>query len=465
MSIICQRFLANISYFYSLEIPNQLLTKNRGGGTLPLSMSYTLETEKGKAIFTITIQKEEVESGMKHAAEHMSQDTNIPGFRPGKAPYDVVKKRVGEMALLEHAAEELIRDAFVKAMLEEDLDTVGQPFFNAEKMAPGNDLVFTVEISLAPQIKKLADLQKVSVKAQDTAPDADSLERAKKDLALMQTKEIRAEKSDALKKGDKVIVSLTMKKDNVVLEGGEGADHGIYTNEPYYIEGFIDKILGSKEGESKAFTLPFPKDHYQKHLAGADIDFEVEIKEIYHLESPAIDDDFAKKIGLKDLKDLEEKLSENLKAENEREEIIRQEKEVLDALIKGSTFDDIPDILVNQEVNRMIAELEQSLTSRGQKMDEYLAAIKKTLAELKIDFTPTALKRIQAAIIIKAVAKQEDIHADKTEVDAAIDAAGERYKENEEAKKQIYSPQYRDYIEQQMTNKKVVDHLIAKAVK
>lgn len=428
-------------------------------------MKYEIKEEKNKAILTITIPAADVEAGMHHAAEHMSQDSSIPGFRPGKAPYEVVKQRVGEMALLEHAAEELIRAAFVDAMLKEDLETVGQPFFNAEKMAPGNDLIFTVEIALLPKVKKLADLSSLSVEKKETKPTEEAIERAKKDLAMMQTKEVRKESGNTLEKGDKVVVDLTMKKDGVVLEGGEGQSHGIYTAEPYYIDGFIEKIIGKKEGETAEFTLPFPKDHFQKHLAGADVDFEVAIKEIFSLDAPKIDDAFAKKIGLKDAKELEAKLQENLQAENESEERKRLEQATIEAVISKSDIEEIPDILINQEVNRMIGELEQQVTSQGQKFDDYLQQIGKGIAELKLDFTPTALKRVQASIIIKEIAKQENLSADEKTIDSELEKVSDYYSDNKEAQEQISSPQYRDYVAQQLTNRNVIEYLIKEIVK
>lgn len=426
-------------------------------------MAYTLKTEKNKATFTLTIDLETVERGMKQAAEHLAKDSKIPGFRPGKAPYDVVKQRFGEMALLEAAAEDLIRAEFMNAMIAEDLEVVGQPYFNAEKLAPGNPIIVTAEVALAPKVKKLADWKRLSVKAESTEPKKETIERAKKDLAMMQTKEVRAKSGTKLKKGDKAVVDLTMKKDGVVLEGGEGQSHGIYTNEPHYIEGFVEKIVGSIEGEEKKFTLSFPEDHYQKHLAGKDIDFEVTVKEIFHLEMPELDDDFAKKLGLKDAADLEEKLKANLIMEAETEERKRQEQEVIEAIIKKSAFEEVPDLLVNQEIERMIQELEQQVKGQGRELDEYLKSIGKSLAELKMDFTPNALKRIQASMVLKAISDEEKVEVDDKDIDAELDRQAEMY--GEEAKKMIYSPEYRARIEAQMKQKAIIDLLLDTIVK
>ena len=422
-------------------------------------MAYKIDKKDNKITLTVTVPKEDVQAAMKEAAQFVSEDTSIPGFRPGKADYETVKRRVGDMKLLEAALEGLIRDHFVKAMLDADLETVGQPHFNVEKMAPENELVFTAEVALYPKVTKLADYKKLSVEKSDTNVSQESIDQAKKDLTMMQTKEIRAEKGYALKKGDKVVLSLGMKKDGVVVEGGESQNHGIYTGEGHYVKGFVDQVLGLKEGDKKTFTLPFPEDHYQKHLAGADVDFDVELKEIFTLEAPEINDEFAKSLGVKDAKALEDKLRENIGAENEREERLRQDKAVLDLVAEKSTFEKIPDLLVNQEIEKMIHELRHQVSQQGANFEDYLKSVGKNLGELKLDFTPNALQRLKVAIILKEVAEKENIAADEKEIDAELDKIAEQYKDNEEARKRIFDPQYREYVSHQMRNRKTIDFL------
>jgi len=427
-------------------------------------MSYIIETKDNKVTFTITVPAEAVTKAMKHAARHLAEHTDIPGFRPGKADYETIKQRLGEMQVLEAATEDLIRSAFTEAMLAEDLDTVGQPFFDMIKLAPENEMIFTAVVSLMPKIKKLADYDNLKVEKNDVEPSKEMIQRAGKDLTQMQTKEIRAAKKTVLKKGHKAVVNLTMKKDGVVLEGGEGRDHGIYTGEDYFIPGFIDEILGMKEDDKRNFTLKFPTENFQKHLAGQDIDFDVGLKEIFKLEAPEINDEFAKTLGLKDKADLDEKLKENLRIENEKEEDLRQDREVLELIAKKSDFEEIPDLLVNQEIEQMITELKHSLTQRGMDFDEYLKQIKKGLADLKLDMAEGALTRVKVALVLKEVAKKESVTVDEKAADEALDKLAENY-EDKETKEKIYSPQYREYLTHQMRNRKTIDVLKEKMVK
>lgn len=429
-------------------------------------MAHVLETVSDNLVkITVTVPKEKVAEAMIEAAKHLSAVVNIPGFRPGAAPYDVVKQRVGEMKILEEAAEDLIRASFASAMIDEDLDAVGQPHFSMDVMVPGEDLIYSAEVALMPKIRKLADYTKLTVEKQSTEPTQDIIDQAKADLARMQTKEVRALAGHTLQKGDKAVVNLTMKKGGVVLEGGESQNHGVYTNESYYIDGFVEQILGLAEGAEKTFSLKFPKDHYQKHLADSDVDFVVRLNEIFNLEVPAIDDEFAKRLGLENAANLEAKLKENLAMEAVMNEKRRQERECLDLLASKSEFDTIPDVLVNQELERMLQELEHSISENNMELKDYLKSIGKSIAEIKLDFTPTALTRVKVALIIRDIGKKEKIEVDAAKVDAELDQIAERMGENKEYRDRVYEPQYREFVESQLRNRAVVDHIMEKMVK
>ncbi len=429
-------------------------------------MSYSIEkTDKQSVKIHCTIPAEQVAAGMQHAAEHIGENLQIPGFRPGTAPYDMVKAKVGEMALLEHAAEELIRAALSEALMSEDLDIVGSPYFTMEKMAPDNDLIFTAELALMPGVQKLADYAKLTVASESTEVSSEKWEEAKRDLLRMQQKEIRAVSGATVEKGNKAVVDLSMKKDGVVIEGGDAKAHGIYTNESHYIPGFVDAIIGAKEGEERTFTLPFPNDHYQKHLAGQDVEFNVKLNEIFTIETPPFDDVFAKSLGIESAQELENKIKENLSGEKKNEEDRRQEKVVLETLANASTFDEINDLLVNQEIDKMVQELRIWVTENGMEFDEYLKSINKSLADMKLDFTAQAIMRIKVAIVIKAVAKKESITVSSDEIDAELDRIAEAVSKDPAMKERVYSPEYRDRVEQQLINRKVIDFLKKTMVK
>lgn len=446
MSIKNERIDANVHFRYT---PHKIHSKI-------MPNIQTEEQEKGRVKLTFTVSVEEQMPYLEAAAEHISEHSSIPGFRPGKAGYEVVKQRVGETKIMEEALEKIVRTCFVKALLEHEIDTVGSPKIDVEKMAPGNELVFTAEVLRMPTVKELADFKTLSVQGKIPEVADHDVELALKDLTRMQTKEVRAEVGSIVSATDKAVISMDMKKAGVPIEGGQSPNHAVYLAEEYYIPGFKEQLVGLKEGEAKTFTLSFPAEHAQAFLAGQEVDFDVVLKELFHLEPPQMDDSFAQSLGLKDFAMMKELIHKNLLDEKIREEGMRQEKEALELIANKSQFENIPDLLLNEEIEKMIRELKTRVEEQGMDFDKYIQSLKKELSQVKLDFTPQALMRIKVAIAMREIAKRESLSVSDEELDKELDDAAARY-EDEEAKKQIYSPEYRQYFEQVVLNRKVIE--------
>lgn len=417
---------------------------------------------KNQTKLTITVPHDELVPFLEEAAKRVSETAKIPGFRPGKAGYDVVKVHVGEMKIYEEALESVVKKTFVEAVLGQKLDTVGSPAIDIVKLAPGNDLVYTATVTLTPAVEQLADWKSLKVDAKPVSVSDKDVDLLLKDLQRMQTKEVRESAGVAATKNHKVVVDMNMKKEGVPLEGGQATGHAIYLNENYYIPGLAEQVAGMKEGEQKSFTLTMPKENYTPQLAGAPVDFDITLKEIYQLDHPTLDDAFAKALGQKDLAALKAILKENVTKEKTEEETTRQEREALEAVAKATRFGDIPDLLLNEEINKMLEELKRGVEEQGLDFDTYMKNLKKTLPEIKLDLTPQAMLRIKVALILRAIATKENITAEAKEIDEELDRQAERY-EDKDAKAQIYSPMYRDYVETILRNRKVIE-LLKKAI-
>lgn len=407
---------------------------------------------------TFTLTQDEVQPYLEEAAKRISEQTSIPGFRPGHASFDIVKQRVGEMKILEEALESIVRKSFISTILEDNIDTVGSPKVDVVKLAPGNDIVFTAEVVLMPRTKSLPDIEKLSVKAQNPNVDEKEIDMAVRDLQRMQTSEVRATADETVKMGDKVVIYMNMKLDGVPVEGGQSPNHAVYLNEEYYIPGFKEKLEGMKEGEKKTFSLAFPKEHVQTMVAGRDVEFDVELKELFHLQPPALDDAFAGTLGMKDMATLRETIKKNLLTEKEREARIKEEKEMLELMAGKTQFEDIPDLLLNEEISKMVLELQRAVEAQGLEFDTYVKNLGKTLAQMKLDFTPQALMRVKVAIMMRGVAKGQGIEVTEKELDDELDRIAEGY-QDPKTKEQVYAPQYREYMEQILKNRKVIEHL------
>jgi trigger factor len=421
-----------------------------------------LPGSKVKLVFTVT--PEEADPYVQEAVSEMSISKSIPGFRPGKAPYAEVAKAFSEMRIWEAALERIVRARYMHAILENDLDTVGSPEVQVDKLTPKQTIQFTVIAPVAPIVEKLADYKKERVTFSPRAIEDADIEKAIKELRMMQRKE--AAKAEPATMEDIVVIDLDMTKDHVALEDGAARDYKIYLNEPHYIPGFADQIVGMKTGDEKTFSLPFPSEHYQKHLAGQNVDFAVKAKGVFSLELPELNDEFAKSLGQKDIEQLKDVIRKNLTLEEESRAAEKAEIELLEKLVDESSFSDAPDLLVNDEIRKMMAELERTVDERHMKMDDYLASIKKTRDELKLELVPQAIRRIRAATIIKAIAKVEGITVSEDDADTEIDRilSGLR-PDDTQTRERVSSPEYREYVAIMMRNRKTLDLLHTHGIK
>lgn len=422
------------------------------------------EKEKSVVKLTFVVTQDEARPYLEEAAQRLSEHNPIPGFRPGKASFDLVKQHIGEMKILEEALESIIRKSFVEAVLSHNIETVGSPKIAVEKIAPGNDIVFSAEVTRMPKTLSIVDYEKLSVDAKSAEVEEKDIDLALHDLQRMQTKEIRVASGTEIGATDKVVLSMNIKKDGSAIDGGQSPNHAIYLTEDYYIPGLKEQLIGLKEGDQKTFTLPFPKDHVQKMLAGQIVDFEVNIKEIYHLEPPKLDDEFAKSLGMNDFEALKKAIQKNLAEEKNSDEQSRQEREVLKLVVEKSRLEEIPDLLLNEEINNMIAELKNRVESQGLEFETYLSNLKKTLAQIKLDFTPQAIVRIKSALVIRAISEKEKMSVDEKEIDEEIDRIASHY-EDPEMKKRFFEPSFREYVDRLIINRKVVTLLKQKMIK
>jgi len=417
---------------------------------------------KTKLSFTVT--PEEAQPYIDEAVSQLSIEKSIPGFRPGKAPYTEAAKQFGEMKIWEHALERIVRACYMHAILEGDLDTVGSPEISVEQLVPHQEIRFTAIAPIAPTIEKMADYTKPRSEFSPHKVTDEDVEKAVSDLRMMQRKEVAS--TEPAVDDDLVVIDLDIKKDHVALEDGVARGFRIYLGEESYIPGFTKELLGIKTGEERTFTLPFPTEHFQKHLAGKDADFSVKATGVFKLGLPELNDEFAHSLGQKDMATLKELIRHNLEMEEEGKARDKSEIEMLEKLVDESAFSEIPDLLVNEEIRKMIAELESTVTERNMKMENYLSSIKKTRDELKLEFVPQAMRRIRVATLIKEVAKRENIHVTDEELDTEIDRilAGLR-EDDAEARARVASPEYREYVAIIMRNRKALDVLRKNGIK
>lgn len=429
-------------------------------------MEPTINELPGSKIeLKFTVTPEEAQPFIDATVEEVGKEKQVPGFRPGKAPKEEIVKLIGgEMQLLQLALERIVRTNFVKAVLDKKYETIGSPEIAVDQLTPGQDIIFTCTVAIMPQIRQAHKVEEpfVDIKVKDVKEE--EVEKAIEELRAMRRKEVVSLKP-AQKEG-MVLVDMEMKRDGVLLEGGQAKDYRIYLNENHYIPNLAEQLIGVNKGDKKEFTLPFPEDHFDKTYAGKDIDFTVDVKEVYEIHLPEVDDEFVKQLGLESAEALKKLLRKNLRMENERRALEVAEIELLETLVEKSTYTEVPEILLKEETRRMFEEMRQDIESRGGKMEDYLTSLKKSADEFKLEMLPTAEKRVKTAVYVKHVAKENEIEVAQEELDQEIDRVLEAANDqDEETKERISSPEYREYVGNMMRNRKTLEHLKDKGIK
>lgn len=415
------------------------------------------QLEKSQVELNVELSYKEFEPYISQGTQKVSEETEVEGFRPGKAPYDMLKQKVGEMTILEKAARLAVNDTVQKA-IDENLEKqpIGQPRVDITKLAPNESMQYKVVVALLPDIE-LGDYKDLDVQPEEPQVEDKEIEDTLKSLQERQATEKSVDRE--IKEGDKVTVDIDMYQGEVAVEGGQSRDTAIIIGQQNLVPGFDDEIKGAKKNEEKKFSLTYPEDHHQKNLAGQKVDFKVVIKDVQEREMPELNDEFASKLGVNNLEELKKLVKDSLLKERKQQAQQKTEVKLIDKIIDNSTFGEMPDVLVNNEAETMISEMEQNIKSQGGKFDDYLKSVGKTKEQLMSDMSPDAVKRVKSALVIREIAQKENIEVTKEEVDKKQQELLDQYKGYEKVEERVKEPSYRSYLQNVIANRKVIDKL------
>jgi trigger factor len=416
------------------------------------------ELEKSQIELTVELTAEEFTPYIEKGAVKLAEKVKIEGFRPGKAPIEILKQKVGEMTILEEAAHVAIHKTIDDIIDQNTMDrqAVGQPKVEITKLAPGNPFEYKVITAIMPTVA-LGKYKDLKIKPTEGKVEEVDIEKTLKELQEMRVAEVLSE--DGAADGDKVLVDIEMFLDKVPVEGGQTKDLAVIIGKNYFVGGFDDQLKGAKTGAELNFSLPFPENHHQKNLAGKMVEFKVKVVSVYKRNLPEINDEFAVGFRFKDLADLKKTLSENILADRKNQADTKAELEMLDKIVNDTNFGDLPEAMVESETHFMMHEIEDDLARQGGKMEDYLQHIGKTRNELVLDLLPNAVKRVKTALIMKEIGIVEKIEATEKEIDDKINELKETHKENTDLQKMAADKGYRRYVGNILQNGKVIAKL------
>lgn len=412
---------------------------------------------RGRAEITVEMTVDEYQPFLQKAVVAVSQNFPLPGFRPGKAPYAVIAEKIGEAKIWEEALEPAVKKTFVAALKESGLLSVGAPHISVLTLAPGNPVSYRAVISLLPTVE-LADLTAIKVARQSlTVADADVTSTIDDIRKLRRTEVLVPRPARA---NDKVEIKLETRLENVPIEQGQNDRLPLVLGEKRLLPGFEEQLVGLAAGERKTFTLTMPVDYHNRMVAGKPVEFRVQVSGVFELTMPEANDAFAKNVGrCNSIFDLRAKVKDNLLSEAAKRENDRLENAILDELITKSKFSDIPDLLVTSETKNMIAELEAQIGNRGVSFDDYLTQLKKTRAQLLLDFAPQAVKRVKGALITRDIANKNQVNVSEQEVDEAMAQEFAVSGAEPEMKERMKTPEFHAQVRNILASRKVMEYL------
>ncbi len=392
------------------------------------------------------------------AVRRLSRRTRVPGFRPGKAPRPVLERHLGPGVVHEEAVEHLVQDAYREALVESDI----LPLTNAEvdivQAEEGQPVIFKAIVQVRPEVE-LGDYKSFNFR-----PEIDTIDDARVDQVIEELRDqnatLTAVEGRGAKDGDYAVISFVGTRDGEPFEGGTSERMPLILGQERLIPGFEANLVGLDVGGSTEFDITFPDDYPETELAGQTAHFAVELRELREKVLPELDEDFVGTLG--DFADVDA-LRADVKTRLERNALDRARHEFADKIIEYAVANatlELPDILVDQEVEVMHDEFRGTLARQGIAEDAYLKAVDKTEADLHTEFRPGAEKRVKTLLVLSKVADAEGLSVPDAEVEAEVARGRERYPDDVKLQEYFDSDRGRAYIRSTLRRSRVVEGLI-----
>ena len=408
----------------------------------------------------VTIEAEKFDEAIKKVYFKSAKYFNIPGFRKGKAPMNIVEKYYGKEIFYEDAFNEVVPEELEKAVEENKLQVVSRPDIEVTQIGQGQDLIFTAVFQTKPEAElgkyKGVEIKKIEYKVTDEDIEHELGHMQEHNSRLISVEDRPVEKRDIAN------INFEGFVDGVAFEGGKAENHDLEIGSNTFIPGFEDQIIGMKIDEEKDIQVKFPDEYFSKDLAGKDATFKVKVNEIKKKELPTLDDEFAKDVSEFDtLKELKESIKEKQQKQNDE----RAKYETQDAVIKAVCENvkvDIPSGMIETETENMVKDMEQRLSYQGLKLDQYLQMMGKTREEMQKEYEPQAIEAIKSRLAIEAVIKAEKIEVPDIDVEEKMKEMAKNYgRENDE--EFMKNENVRNYIKQGLESEKALEFLVENA--
>ncbi len=412
----------------------------------------------------IELPVEDVAKAYEKAYQKLAQQVNIPGFRKGKAPRKMIEARVGADGMRSEAFDFVIPDAYRRAVEENTIDPVGRPEVTDVTLNAGEPCVFTVSVVTRPEVV-LGEYKGLTVNAPVTEVTSEEVDKQLESLRERHAKMVVAEDA-ALGQGDFALIDFDGTVDGKPFSGGQSKGYPLEIGSGSFIPGFEEQLLGAKAGEEREVKVTFPSEYFVPELAGKEAVFVTKINDVKRKELPELNDDFAKEAGDADtLVEMKEKtLAKLAEAAKNKDESAFHEAALKQAVANATI--EVPEIMVDDQVEHMIQDMDANLSQRGLSLDKYLGYMNTDLAGLRDRYRPAALEEVRTELTLEAIVKAEELAVSDEEYSEEVDKMAKAYKmPDAELKKMLADKRHAEAVKETILRRKAAQFITDSAVK
>ncbi len=412
---------------------------------------------KSSILLEIEVPADRFDRAVRDAVGRLSRRTRVAGFRPGKAPRPILERVLGPTAIVDEAVEHLVQDAYREAIIEQGIVPLTNADVEIVEAEEGKPLRFKATVQVRPEVQ-LGDYTQFNF-----APEIETIDEPKVDKVVEelrdQNAQLAAVEDRAAKDGDWAVIGFTGTQDGMAFEGGQTERMPLILGEDRLIPGFEANVVGLKPGDETEFDITFPEDYPEPTLAGQQAHFKVDLKELREKILPDADDAFAQSMGdYPDMAALRADIAERLG----RNALDRARHEFSDKIIEYAVANatiELPDVLIDQEVEVMHDEFRTSIARQGIGEEAYLKATGQTEADLHTEFRPRAEQRTKVLLVLSKIAETEGIDVPDADVDAQVEMARQRY-QDQKTVRYFESERGRNFIRSTLRRTRVVETLV-----
>ena len=381
------------------------------------------ELEGNKVELQVEIEPERVNEALEQAYKKVVKDIDISGFRKGKVPRKVLEARYGKEVLHKDALDILIPQGYSEALEETGIEPIDQPDIKDYNIEEDEPFTFTAEVEVTPDVE-LGEYKELEIEKEDAEVTEEEIE-AEIDKARNQHSQLVSTDKEVVEEGDFVIIDFEGKKDGEKFPGGSAEEYSLEIGSNTFIPGFEEQLVGAKVGEELEINVTFPEDYNAQDLAGEEVVFDVDVKEIKEKQLPELDDEFAKEVSdYETFEEYKESIQERLQKNKEE----RTEREYENKLIEAASENaevDVPAKMVEEELDKMYQNFAQSVSQQGMEVEDYLDYMGTDEEGWREQNREAAENRTRSNLILEAIAEKEGIEISEEEIEEQIEEIAE----------------------------------------